>query len=193
MGVFSGRFAVSMMIEDLEDKLQRAHVAERGSIGAESLEAESRALIDSIRTQLDRELRVIALEGQMNADAFWERSREEREAGSEPCYIGTRVRLLRNTVTFEWFRNRTAPGAGEGKPRAVYSTYLKKGKGDRYPSRYFDREPEWAKQEINDTEDRYEQLRKRVAILASVRKNIRDYESLINKQFNKLGKAKVKV
>lgn len=43
------------------------------------------------------------------------------------------------------------------------------------------------------TEDRYEQLRKRVAILASVRKNIRDYESLINKQFNKLGKPEVKV
>ena len=182
-----------MTIEDLEEKLQRDQISEREAVGVELLEAESRALIHSIRAGLDRELRVIALEGQMNADAFWERSREEREAESDPCYVGTRVRVLRNTVTFEWFRNRTAPGAGEGKPRAVYSTYLKKGKGERYPSRYFDREPAWAKQEINDTEDRYEQLRKRVAILAAVRKNVRDYEKMINKQFDKPDNPEVKV
>ena len=95
--------------------------------------------------------------------------------------MGTRVRILNGSLQMEWFRNRTRPDQGAGKQ--VFSTHLKKGKGYRYSDSLFKKEPKWARDAIKLVEDRYELLRKRAAILSAMRKNLRDYEQLLDECF----------
>ncbi len=116
-------------------------------------------------------------------DYYWEGNESAREEGvaEELSFVGTRVRILNGSLQMEWFRNRTRPDQGAGKQ--VFSTHLKKGKGYRYSDSLFKKEPKWARDAIKEVEDRYELLRRRAAILSSMRKNLRDYEQLLNECF----------
>lgn len=169
--------------EELRRMLKRDADEERSAFTEQMLEKESRDFIRSVRALLEHELLASAVDARMQADKYWEANESAREDGiaEELSFVGTRVRILNGSLQMEWFRNRTRPDQGAGKQ--VFSTHLKKGKGFRYSESLFKREPKWARDAIKDVEDRYELLRKRAAILSSMRKNLRDYEQLLDECF----------
>lgn len=164
-----------MLNRDAED--------ERSIFTDQRLEEESREFICSVRALLETELLVSAVDARKEADGYWGANESAREEGiaEDLSFVGTRVRILNGSLQMEWFRNRTRPDQGAGKQ--VFSTHLKKGKGFRYSDSHFKKEPKWARDAIKKTEDRYELLRKRAAILSSMRKKVREYEKLLDECF----------
>lgn len=168
-------------VDTLSELLQPKNHEDRTFCSVLDLEQHTAEFVRSTLSAIDVELRVIAMLGQKRADEYWSMNADHRERAkvsgdkSQLCYLGTRVRIVGNAVSFEWYRNRTRP-AQEGSDRSqVFSTYIKKGKGNRYPDSFFAREPEWAKKLIRETEDAYEPLRKRVALLTTLRKRLNEY------------------
>lgn len=176
---------MSKKTEKLQRLIEREFEDERFLFTDKMLEAESRGFVSTLDELVQNEILVVALDARKQADSYWEASLSAREDGdpNNYCYVGTRVRFLRGTLQFEWFKNRTKPGEGEGKPRKVYSTYIPKGSGYRYSRALFKKEPEWAQEEINTVEDRYALLRKRSALLSAIKKNLREYNKVVNKCF----------
>lgn len=169
--------------EELRQMLKRDAEDTRFAFKEPMLEKESREFIRTARTLLEHELLVSAVDARKQADYYWEGNVSAREDGvaEELSFVGTRVRILNGSLQMEWFRNRTRPDQGAGKQ--VFSTHLKKGKGYRYSDSLFKKEPKWARDAIKLVEDRYELLRKRAAILSAMRKNLRDYERLLDECF----------
>ena len=120
-------------------------------VAADDLNQDSRLFIQSIHEQIQRELRVIALQGQKIADAYWEGIKAIREsdgADEAKTYLGTRVRLHKGSVAFDWFRQRPNPNPEKGGTKSktkVFSRYLKKGNQMRYSRHHFARDPDWLK------------------------------------------------
>lgn len=169
--------------EELTQMLHRDAEDERFVFTEPMLEKESREFLCTARALLEHELLVSAVDARKQADYYWEANESAREDGiaEELSFVGTRVRILNGSLQMEWFRNRTRPDQGEGKQ--VFSTHLKKGKGFRYSDALFKKEPEWARKAIAQVENRYELLRRRAAILSAIKKNLRDYERLVNECF----------
>ena len=90
-------------------------------------------------------------------------------------YVGTRIRRNNRTLQLEWFKNRTRSDRGASKPKKLFSTYLKKGKGFRYSDQTFKKESQWAQEKIKITEDAYALLRRSTALLTSVKKILHYY------------------
>jgi hypothetical protein len=170
---------------ELQQMLHRDADEERFVFTAPLMENESREFLRNTRSLIDHELLVAAVDARKQADSYWEANESAREEGDPDnlSFVGTRVRIINGSLQLEWFRNRTRPELGQGKPKKVFSTYLRKGRGHRYNKALFSKEPEWARVEINNVEDRYELLRKRAALLSSLRKTLREYEHLINECF----------
>lgn len=174
--------------EELRELLKRDAGDERDEFKESKLEEESREFIRNTRTLLEHELLVNAVDARKQADYYWEANESAREEGvaEDLSFVGTRVRIINGSLQMEWFRNRTRPDQGAGKQ--VFSTHLKKGKGFRYSESLFKKEPKWAREAITVVENRYELVRKRTAILSAIRKNLRDYEQLLNECFPKADK-----
>lgn len=174
--------------EELRELLKRDAGDERDEFKESKLEEESREFIRNARTLLEHELLVNAVDARKQADYYWEANESAREEGvaEDLSFVGTRVRIINGSLQMEWFRNRTRPDQGAGKQ--VFSTHLKKGKGFRYSESLFKKEPKWAREAITVVENRYELVRKRTAILSAIRKNLRDYEQLLNECFPKADK-----
>lgn len=163
----------------LNDLLQRDNVIDRMLVPVSDLSLEAETFLHSVDTLVEHELKILALEGKKYSDGFWAESEQAKLEKLANCYIGTRVRLLKGTVSLEWYRNTTRPAMGEGKPKQVFSKYLPRGASARYPTRYFEREPQWAKNAITFVEDGYEKIRKRVEVLQNIRREMRKYEKLV--------------
>lgn len=170
-------------VEELKQMLNRDAENERFVFTESILEAESREFIRTVKTVLEHELLVSAVDARKQADYYWEGNESAREEGlaEDLSFVGTRVRILNGSLQMEWFRNRVRPDQGAGKQ--VFSTHLKKGNGYRYSDTYFKKEPKWARDAIKLVEDRYELLRRRTAILSAMKKNLRDYEKLLDRCF----------
>lgn len=164
--------------EQLECMLKKQAEPERFNFSEDALKEESSSFIDQIRKLIKHELLITAVDAQKQADSYWESNTSARESGSmdERCFVGTRVRIIRESLHMEWFRLYNAEDR-------TFTNYLKKGKESRYKDAYFKKEPKWAREAIKDVEDRYELLRKRAAVLTALRRNLREYEKLINTCF----------
>lgn len=169
-------------VDTLDELLQPKNHEDRTFCSVPDLKQHTAEFVQATLSAIDVELRVIAMLGQKRADEYWSMNADHRERAkktgdtSQLCYLGTRVRIIGNAVSFEWYRNRTRPADEESnRPLRVFSTYIKKGKGNRYPDSFFAREPVWAKDLIRETEDAYEPLRKRVVLLTTLRKRLNEY------------------
>lgn len=177
---------MALSIEELHAELDRGKHDKDAPIKRQSrteIEQTSRDFLSSVRTFIERELLVTALRARDEAGIWWELSRDPDYIGSEgPTYLGTRARLKNGSLQCEWFRNSVRPEGG-GKTKQVFSRYLPKGTGTRYPSYHFKNEPLYARKLVEQIEDEYERLRKRAAILSAITRNLRDYEALIDQTF----------
>lgn len=145
------------------------------------MEQESREFLCTVRSAIEHELLVTAVVGRDVADSWWTLSRHSMTMSeTEPTYLGTRVRIKNGSLQCEWFRNSVR---SEGSSKQVFSRYLPKGKGFRYPSHRFKKEPAWARELVEIVESDYEIVRKRASILSSITRALREYEALINKTF----------
>jgi hypothetical protein len=158
-------------------------------IAADDLNQESRMFVQSIREQIQREIRIIALQGQKIADAYWEGVKAVRESegpDKAKTYLGTRVFLQKDSVSFQWFRQRPNPNPDKGGKKSttkVFSRYLKKGNQMRYSRHHFARDPDWLKELVEEAENGYELLRRRVAALTQMKFRLREYERLLNQTY----------
>jgi|SRR5690554_4103087 hypothetical protein len=158
-------------------------------IAADDLNQDSRLFIQSIHEQIQRELRIIALQGQKIADAYWDGIKAIREsdgADEAKTYLGTRARLHKGSVAFDWFRQRPNPNPDKGGKKSttkVFSRYLKKGNQMRYSRHHFARDPDWLKELVEEAENGYELLRKRSAALTQMKFRLREYERLLNQTY----------
>jgi hypothetical protein len=176
---------------DIEDLLRPQSKELRIDLSEQFLCDRTESFLSSSKTLVEQELQTITLQARKYADAFWDANEAAREEGdpSSVCYIGTRIRVKQGTLQLEWFKNRTRPDRGASKPKQVFSTYLKKGKGFRYSDQTFNKEPQWAQEEIQITEDTYALLRRRAALLTILKKTLRDYSALADECYPNAIKA----
>ncbi|MCE0759432.1 hypothetical protein LWH94_09465 [Marinobacter sp. G11] len=177
--------------DELEELLEVSEEmgAQRFYIAADDLNQESRMFVQSLREQIQREIRIIALQGQKIADAYWDGVKAVRESeGSDKAktYLGTRVFLQKDSVSFQWFRQRPNPNPkkeGKRSKAKVFSRYLKKGSQMRYSRHHFVRDPDWLKELVEEAENGYELLRRRAAALTQMKYRLREYERLLNQTY----------
>jgi hypothetical protein len=164
------------------DLLEQGKEGERAQVSIEDLEKAARDFVAILQAQLDKEFTVIAVEAQQQADMYWATHRSAREDTKEKKQrIGTRVRLLNNSLVAEWYQNRFVKPEPGGERKRVFSTYLKKGGAFRYPKHYFKKEPQWSQEVIELVENRYVLLRQRANVLAKIRRALAEYERLVDK------------
>lgn len=158
---------------------------ERSDFGIEAVEREEREFVAKVRDPISHLLQVIALSARQSGDIYWVTNKMTREEGlpEEQCRVGTRVRLVNGNLVAEWYRNRfiTDPAASK---KTVLSTHLKKGKGFKYSMANFAKEPEWAKQVIQEVEDQYALHRQRAAVLSDIKRSLNEYEKLLEKTYS---------
>lgn len=177
---------MNLPIKTWQDLLEKEE--ERGQLSIEDIKQEAREFIDDLRRRLDKELVVLAVEAQQQADMYWAANKSAREEAGpdEQGRVGTRVRLLHNSLVAEWYRNRFVKpelsGVSGGKMK-VFSTYLRKGTAFRYPKHYFKKEPLWAQEVIELVENRYVLLRQRANVLSKIRRALAEYERLVDKYY----------
>lgn len=171
-------------VEAITELLKRESLEDREKITNKNLKDVSLGFLSGMRDLIDLELKAIALDAQKEADVFWATSEFARDMGEEASYVGTRVRVLGNTIQCEWYRNRTRPDLGPGKPKRVFSSHIKKGTGARYNSELFKSEPQWLREAVERAEDKYVNVRLRAKVLVELRRSLRAYEALLNKSFD---------
>lgn len=155
--------------------------SERDFVTSDELDAAARHFTGAVRQLVDDELYVVATDAKKSADIFWEINQEVRETGvaGEQGYFGTRTRLVKNTLSAVWYKNRFAPALGNKKK--VFSTHLKKPSGFRYQAGAFKGAKNWEQEAIDVTEDRYALLRQRSNALSKIRRALAEYERLLDK------------
>jgi hypothetical protein len=155
----------------------------RAQVSTEDIEREGRVFIAELRERIEKELAVIAVDAQRQADMYWAANKSAiEEAGPDKQgRVGTRVRLLNNSLVAEWYRNRFIKPELNGGKVKVFSTYLRKGGAFRYPKHYFKKEPQWAQEVIELVENRYVLLRQRANVLSKIRRALAEYERLVDK------------
>ena len=169
-------------LERLEAKCEDA----RAEISLERFESEGRAFVAALGERLDRELVVLAVEAQQQADMYWAANASAREdAEEEQGRMGTRVRIVGSTLVAEWYRNRFFDRGG-GSAR-VLSTYIRKGRASAYDFASFRRLPRWEREVIEVVEGRYAMLRRRAGVLAKIRRALGEYERLLGESYRPEG------
>lgn len=163
-----------------------AHLAEPEAADARD-EVTSEAFIDASEqftltttALLDQELNALTTQARKLSDGYWRFNQLMRDEGGaeNQGYFGTRVRLVRTTLSLGWFINRFVNDPLNPKKKKVFSTHLKKGNGFRYPKSAFRQAKEWELEAINVVEDQYAVLRQRAQALAKVRRAVSEYAKL---------------
>ncbi|MCB5162614.1 conjugative transfer protein MobI(A/C) [Marinomonas algarum] len=140
--------------------------------------------ISSTMSEIDRQIFLLGALASKHSDCFWAAcdSVKEDKDKENYTYIGTRVRHHNGSLQMEWFKNNIVLVKKTGK-KQTFSGHLAKGKGFRYPSDLFKKEPKWARETIRQVEDGYENIRKRVALLSNIKRDLKTYNSLAKKDF----------
>lgn len=152
----------------------------RISLSAEVFSLNSANFVAEQLRLIDIELRSIVVEASRESDIYWATtltSRDDYKGWENFCRIGTRVVFRKGTFSAEWFKNRYV-SKGEGLPKDVFSTYLRKGKGFSCPASNFKSEPKWVQEQVAITDAKYARLREKAALLTSMRRALRVYERL---------------
>lgn len=141
---------------------------------------EARIYVRTAIAEVEREVALLAAEAQQTATAFWALAISSRKNTPEGqrSYLGTRVRMIKGTLSIEWYRNGVSFNV-DGTVKSVLSRRINKGTDFSYPKSAFAREPEWIKETIEIAEKRYSKIRERAAILTKIKRNLRAYEKLI--------------
>lgn len=138
---------------------------------------QARQFIGEVNLLLQKELQRITTDGQSRADVFWQHNKMMRATKARGHY-GTRVRLVNNFFSAEWYENIFISSLGN-KP---LSRYIAKGReNNRYPSSAFKKaNPSWEKGLIEQIEQQYEKLRVQAKFIYELRKIIKKYQRAIN-------------
>ncbi|MFV8382816.1 conjugative transfer protein MobI(A/C) [Vibrio parahaemolyticus] len=160
---------------------------ERSALYIDDIEATSKDFVLEIQNAIEQEMKVLIVEAKTKADVHWRANRTAREEEDEnnQWRFGTRARLNGRSLSAEWFLNRFVPDPKGGKSQ-VYSTYLKKGKGNQYDLSAFKKATDDEFKSIKMTEEYYVVLRQRSNLLMKIRRLLNDYEKLIDKRKVKL-------
>lgn len=174
-------------VDEILALVDRDRIDDRAEITEEALSQHSRGFIEALSGHLEIERAMIALNASKWADYYWDANYAAQEGNdkSQYCYIGTRVRVINDSASMEWFRNRSLPNTSNSNKRKVISTYIPKGKSHRYSRKLFTREPGWAVETINYVEDHYALCRKRNTVLSEMRRCLREYKQIID-QYDEL-------
>lgn len=101
-------------------------------------------------------------EGKALANSFYLASEAalSEKSSSRRTKVGTRVRMIGNSLVCEWYWRRLANPIINGKRQTkIFSTYIRIGKNGRYSTGRFKSEPQWARIMIEQIEARYVVLR----------------------------------
>src|SRR5699024_4958824 len=105
------------------DLLEPGKEDERAQVSIEELERAGREFVATLYARLNNELAAITVEAQQQADIYWAAHRSAREDTKEERQrIGTRVRLLNNSLVAEWYKNRFIKPEIAGGNKRVFST-----------------------------------------------------------------------
>lgn len=167
----------------LEVVLDQENRESREKITMDGLMGQSSTFIQSVRRMVNTESGILHIEGLKLADFFWSESERARSTGDkdQQCRVGTRVRRITNTISFEWYRNNFYKKSPSDTKMVVSSKYLKQTAQGKYSMKNFKNEPVWAQEIIEPIEKRYEVLRKRNAALKKIRLALSEYEKLVEK------------
>lgn len=149
----------------------------RGNLCDEDYAKQARQFIDTVNLLLKKELQRITTDGQSRADIFWQHNKMMR-ATKERGHYGTRVRLVNNFFSAEWYENIFISSLGN-KP---LSCYIAKGREkNRYSKSSFKKaNHSWEKGLIEQIEDQYEKLRIQAKFIYEIRKTLKKYQRAIN-------------
>lgn len=157
---------------------------EREFLSDEIFAGASERFVRTLLDEIDQEFHVLVTQARRLADAYWRFNRMTREEGGKENqgYFGTRVRVIKKTLSIEWFINTTYidKESPDGK-RKVNSDYISRGnkKGSwTYPPSAFRRAKDWEREAIEDLEPQYGVIRERAAKLTLLRREILKYVKL---------------
>jgi hypothetical protein len=141
---------------------------------------EARIYVRTAMAEVEREVALLAAEAQQVASAFWSLAISARKdvPGDKRSFLGTRVRMIKGTLSIEWYRNGVSFNV-DGTVKSVLSKRINKGISCSYPKSAFTKEPEWIKESVEIAENKYSKIRERAAILTKIKRNLRAYDKLI--------------
>jgi len=168
--------------DELEALMQSASYEERSAIPFSDLDSITITLIERIEDDINKELKLITIAGMKRCDFYKTANRLIRDADSrEVWHIDTRVRLLRNSFSADWYRNSFSkdPSPDTGKHK-VYSTHITRGKNNpTLPMYKFKKVTDNEREAIVEVESHYKVLRQRFFELSKIKRSIKMYKKYI--------------
>lgn len=151
--------------------------------------------------KISQHIKVLQCRAMIVADKFAVAEKEVRGCKEDQTSIRTRVRLTKsNTIEISWnriqsFRVSDQAALGKGKviervvegKKARYllkTDYLKKGKGDRYSTALFKKDPMWVKEIVDELEDKNALLRRQSEILSEIRRLLYRFDRITTEYYD---------
>lgn len=166
----------SLDLSRLDDLIVCKDGTMRDDVYLVDVNARCSEVLEQMKNDAEEQLKLLALQACKHGDIFHEFRREvaEDKSAIDPIRYNTIVRLRGNSLAMEWVRYVFRKKGSVG-PK-VFSSYVTKGTGLKYPMQRFSKAEDSELKYIQLVEDRYAEIRKAAASLRKLRSAISEFE-----------------
>jgi hypothetical protein len=135
--------------------------------------------VAALEEQIERLNALNILQAKETCEYFWTVARREQERQNQFPKMGSRIRVLKNTLTIIWYYSPFALKIGEASKKLWVSKHISKPAGKtRYSNASLSRCHTWEKENIIETENDYEIMRRRQLLITEARSRIKKLKEL---------------
>ncbi|WP_407364192.1 hypothetical protein HKW97_24065 (plasmid) [Pseudomonas luteola] len=164
---------------------QLAHlVSEKSSLSDSGIDAAdlielTRTAVAELEKQTERLTYLNALQAKEACEFFWQQAREGQERHKQYPRLGSRVRLLKNSLLILWYNSSYLLKPKSGGDRKFTAKHISKPRHKfRYSNASLSNCYEWEKENIVRTEDDYEKLRVRQSLITEMRAKLAKFKQV---------------
>lgn len=135
--------------------------------------------VAGLEEQIERLNALNILQAKETCEYFWTVARREQERNNQFPKMGSRVRVLKNTLTIIWYYSPFSLKLGQAGKKLWVSKHISKPAGKtRYSNASLSRCHAWEKENIEEAENDYEIMRRRQLLITETRSRIKKLKEL---------------
>jgi len=126
-----------------------------------------------------------ALQAKETCEYFWEKAREGQEENKQYPRLGSRVRLIKNTLAIVWYHSSYLLKPKAGGKRVFTAKHISKPRHKfRYSNAALSNAYPWEKENVEDTENDYAKFRQRQSLITEIRSRLSRFKNITDAYSN---------
>lgn len=135
--------------------------------------------VANLEEQIERLNALNILQAKETCEYFWMVTRRDQELNKQFPKLGSRVRVLKNTLSIIWYYSPFTLKLPSESKKLWVSKHISKPAGKcRYSTASLSKCYPWEKENINDAENDYEIMRRRQLLITEARSRIKKLKEL---------------